>query len=230
MPGSKHKAYIIGVGSGTNDYLTPRAEKIISRCGVVTGWQSGLEAASSLIKGKKVFKQDGGNYMDVLRQAGKNARELDTDIAVLLLGDPMTYPAGINIFCQQFTDFDVEFIPAVGSLQLAAAAAMVSIEDCRIILYHPDSLGNMDKADLGRKRETMLKAIKEGYNLIILSDMEQMPSQTAKFLVQNDVAPQSEVVISERPGLAGEKITRLSLSQAAEYNANWMSVMVVKAR
>ena len=103
-------------------------------------------------------------------------------------------------------------------------------EHSHIILYHPNSEGNIDKIKLARKREIMLKAIEEGYNLIILSDIEQMPAQTAAFLLQNGIAPQSKVVISEQPGLAGEKITRLRLSEAVRYESSWMSTMVVKAQ
>jgi len=230
MPESNHKAYIVGIGSGTEDFLTPQAEKVISSCGVVAGWENGLAALGSQLAGKRVFKQDCTNYVAIPVQAAATARELDTDVAVLLLGDPLTYPAGMDVFCRQFAGFKVEFIPAVGSLQLAAAAAMVSLENSRIILYHPESDGSMDKADLAGKREVMLKAIRQGYNLIVLSDIEQMPAQTAAFLLQNGVPPQSEAVISEQPGLADEKITRLSLSEAAQHESSWMSTLVVKVR
>lgn len=229
MPENNRKAYIVGIGSGTEEYLTPHAEKIISACGVVVGWESGLEAVRNCVAGKKIFKQDCVNYKVIPYKAADTAKELDTDVAMILLGDPLAYPAGSNSFYKQFAGFEVVLIPAVSSLQLAAAAAMVSLENSRIILYHPDSEGCIDRDDLAKKQKIMLEALKEGYNLIVLSDIEQMPAQTAAFLLENGILPETEVVIGEELGLAGERITRLSLSEVIRFDSSWMSTIIVKA-
>ena len=229
MPLNNRKAYIVGIGPGTAEFLTPHAEKVISTCGVVVGWESGLEAVRNRIVGKKVFKQDCDNYQVIPSRAAATAKELDTDIAMILLGDPLTYPAGPNSFYKQFADFKVFLIPAVSSLQLAAAAAMVSLENSRIILYHPDSEGCIDRNDLAKKQKTMLGAIKEGYNLIVLSDIEQMPAQTATFLLENGMSPETEVVIGEKLGMVSERITRLNLSEVVRHDCSWMSTIIVKA-
>jgi len=225
----KLRAYVVGIGPGSDDYVTPQAEKVIDDCGVVVGWQESLTAIDSLIDDKRIFTQDGDNHQTIPFEAQATARKLVTNLALLILGDPLLYPAGVSQFYDQFAGFEVILIPAVGPLQLAAAAARVSLETSRIVMFHPKEDGSIDEKDLARKQRSMLEAIRSGYNLIIMSDLEQSLSQTANFLVQNGLAPETQVVISQRPGDTTEEVIHLRLSEAIGYDNHWKSVMVVMA-
>lgn len=229
MSESKLKAYILGIGPSGEDYLTPHAEKVIADCGVVIGWQESLTAIGNLIDDKRIFVQDGDNYQTIPFEAQAAARELVTNLALLILGDPLLYPTGVSQFYDQFDGFEIVLVPAVSPLQLAAATARVSLETSRIVMFHPKEDGSIDGRDLARKQKSMLEAIRSGYNLIIMSDLEQSLSQTANFLVQNGLAPETQVVISQRPGETAEEVARLCLSEAIGYNSHWKSVMVVMA-
>jgi precorrin-6B methylase 1 len=225
----KLKAYILGVGPNGDDYFTYYTEKVIADCGVVIGWPEALQAAGDYIRDKVVFTQNENNYQTITGEAQARANELGVHLALLILGDPLLYPAGVKPFFEQFAGFEIVLVPGVSPLQLAAAAAQISLETSRTVMFHPKKDGSIDEKDLGRKQRQMLEAIQSGYNLIIMSDLEQSTSQTADFLVQNGLAPETQVVINQRPGEKAEEVNRLCLSEAIKYNSHWKSVMVVMA-
>jgi cobalt-precorrin-7 (C5)-methyltransferase len=229
MSENKLKAYILGIGPTGGDYVTLHAAKVITNCGVVIGWPEALQTAGNYIKDKVVFTQNGSNYQQIQTEAADRANELGVNLASLILGDPLLYPTGIKPFFGQFAGFEIVLIPGVSPLHLAAAAARISLETSRCVMFHPTNDGSIDRKDLVQKQGLMLEAIRSGYNLIIMSDLEQSLSQTANFLVQNGLAPETKVVINQRPGEKTEEVTHLCLSEAIEYNSHWKSVMVVMA-
>lgn len=221
-------AHIVGVGTVDNLFLTPKAEKAIMRCGIVVGWTKTLEALEPILKNKLIIEQDCATYKEAPFAAAEMARTEKKDVAVLVLDDPLTYSGGINRFKKPFDGFKVEFIPAVSSLQLAAAAAQVSLEDSLLVVYTPEDDGSIDQKDLAKKRERMLKAYQSGFNLVIMSDLEQTLAQTATFLIGNGVSKNAETVVGEQIGSKDEKVFVAKISKIAKSTSHWVSCMVVK--
>ncbi|MEN8614008.1 precorrin-6y C5,15-methyltransferase (decarboxylating) subunit CbiE [Dehalogenimonas sp. THU2] len=228
MPGLL-TAFIIGIGPGGKQFLTPKAEKIIDSCGVVVGWAQALNTVRPLIEGKMVIEQTCADYQNALSSASETARSLTTNVAVLVADDPLTYSAGLDSFKRPFSGFKLEIIPAISSFQLAAAAAKISLEDSLLVVYAPDAQGNIDEEDLNNKRRRMLGAFDSSYHLIIMSDLEQTLGQTAAFLIANGLPRDARAIIGEQIGTDEEVITTTDLESAAATSYHWMSMMIIKA-
>jgi cobalt-precorrin-7 (C5)-methyltransferase len=76
----------------------------------------------------------------------------------------------------------------------------------------------------------MLKAFSNGYNFMILSDIEQTLSQTANFLLDGGISKDSEVLVGEHIGYQNEILSLLSLSEVAANDFHWMSCMAVRTK
>ncbi|MEA4879733.1 MAG: cobalt-precorrin-7 (C(5))-methyltransferase, partial [Dehalococcoides mccartyi] len=124
-----------------------------------------------------------------------------------------------------FNGFEVEIIPGISSVQLAAAKAGISLYDAAIITYHP--LPHDGGKDLRKKRRRMLDALSWGLHLIVLTGVRQLPNATARYLLDRGIAPDSRVMVIENPACPDEKITSCSLADVSSQRFGWFSVMVV---
>jgi precorrin-6B methylase 1 len=222
------KVYIIGVGTADGSYLTPHATGAIAGSNTIVGWRTALEATGDLTRGKRRLEQTADNYQKILTEAASLARKKSGPLALLVLGDPLTYPAGIEGLSRPFAGLETEFIPALGPLQLAAGAAHVSLEDSLLVVYRPDKEGNIDPVDLAHKQRLMLDSWLQGLNLIILSDAEQTARQTARFLIENGTGPKAPVTVGEALGTSIERISDTTLGEAAEREWDWTAVLVIR--
>jgi precorrin-6B methylase 1 len=222
-------AFIIGIGPGGGKFMTAKAADAIGRCEVVVGWQPALLAVKPLVEGKMIFEQRYDDYRDVLIAAGAAAKSAGKHLGILVVDDPLTYSAGIRSFESGINNFNVEIVPAIGSFQLAAAAAKVSLEDSTMIVYSPAENGSIDRNDLAVKQQRMLKSHRDHYHLIVMSDLEQDLAQTAAFLLKNGLPGHTEVMVGEELGSERELITITDLDGATSRRFHWMAMMVVKA-
>ncbi len=221
------KVFVVGVGPGSPEYLTPKARQIIQKCGIIVGWLQALERLS-IDHSQIVLKQTCTNYRKIMFETAEKAISRKMNVAVVVIDDPLTYSAGIDSFREPFSGFELEFIPAVSSFQLAAAAARVSLEDSSLIVYKPAESGSLDQKDLQRQRNQMLKMHMSGYNLIVLSDLDQTLSQTAVFLLENGIQEGNGAIVSEQIGTGDERVTVTTVSDVAKGHWHWMSCMVIK--
>jgi cobalt-precorrin-7 (C5)-methyltransferase len=86
-----------------------------------------------------------------------------------------------------FGDDNVEVIPGISSIQVAAAKARVPTDKAFIVTFHVTG-------DIEQKKKELLQAVKQGRSVILLprpwpSDPAKhfMQSEIAKFLRQNDI-------------------------------------------
>ncbi|APV45304.1 cobalt-precorrin-7 (C(5))-methyltransferase [Dehalogenimonas formicexedens] len=218
---------IIGTGPGNGEFITPISERSLDESQIVIGWPRSLRELGLNLKQKVVLQQDASTYQNVQYQSWELGLISNQDVAVLIQDDPTTYPASHD-FEKLFPCYKIELVPAISSLQLLAAAACISLEDSLLVVYAPDPQGNIDQNDLMRKRQRMIRSFRNGYNLIVLSDIEQTLSQTASFLLKNRISKNTETVVGECMGCADEQVRTLTLSEVAAGNFHWISCMVVR--
>lgn len=214
------KAYFVGTGPGSPGYLTAEAERVIREAGIVVGWELNFLPARSLTADKKVYLQDAGNYIRVAGEAADEARKRGETVAVLRIGDPCL-SSGLDALLNIFHDFEIEIVPGVSSVQLAAAIARINLDESVIISFHED------KDDLEEKREFMLDALRRNRHLIILTGPQQKPEETASYLIKNGVSETTPALICENLTLEDEKISRGALRDFTGGQFSWLSVMVV---
>lgn len=215
----QNKAYIVGTGPGSPTYLTPEAQKAINEAKIVVGWDFNFLPVRPLIKDKKVYLQENSNYIKVAGEAAEEARKQGVTVAVLRVGDPCL-SSGLVGLLKLFHDFEIKIVPGVSSVQLAAAAARINLDESVIISFHENG------ESLKEKQRFMLLAFRRKRHLIILTG-DLKPEETARFLIKHGVSETTPALVGENLTLNDEKIFRGTLLEVSSRQFYWLSVMVV---
>ena len=215
------KVYIVGVGPGSLRYLTTEAERVIREASIVVGWELDLLPARSLTTDKKVYLQDVNNYIQVAEEAANEARKRGETVAVLRIGDPCI-SSGLAGLLKVFHDFEVKIVPGISSIQLAAAAAQINIDESVVISFHDGG------GDLKEKRRFMLDAFGRNRHLIVITGPDQKPDETASYLINNGISETTPTLVCENLTLGEKKIFRGALRDVIARQFSWLSVMVIK--
>ena len=176
------KIFAVGVGPGSQNYVTEIVRKVILSADVVVGYKYTLDIISSLIQNKKIrvitMEDQEKVYQQIKKELG------DGNLVVPFTGD-------VNFSESEVVDRlievfgDVEIIPGVSSIQVAASKAKVPIDKSRVITMHVTT-------SIEEKKLELQKAIIDGFNIILIprpwpADPEKhfMPSEVAKYLKEN---------------------------------------------
>ncbi|MFH0958017.1 MAG: precorrin-3B C(17)-methyltransferase [Pseudomonadota bacterium] len=136
--GRKGKLYVVGIGPGSVDDRTRRAEAAILQSDVVVGYSRYLGLIDDLTHGKKVVSSGMTREVQRCREAIRLASEGQT-VSLVSSGDPGVYGmAGLalQLVAQEGLDLDVEIVPGVTAALSAAArlGAPLMLDFCVISL------------------------------------------------------------------------------------------------
>ena len=177
------KIYAIGVGPGSPMYLTEIAKEIILNCDIVIGYKYTLKTIENLLDGKEVHEITMNNqedsYQKILPILGERS------LVVPFTGD-------VNFSESEVVDRlieifgDVEIIPGISSIQVAASKARIPLDKSKVITMHVTSSIEEEKLDLQ-------KALIDGYSVVLIPrpwpkqpDKHFMPSEIAFYLKRNN--------------------------------------------
>ena len=173
------KVFAVGVGPGSPDYITEAVRKIIIGADVVVGYEYTLKTISNLIQDKKV-------HTITMKDQEKTYQQIKKDLGNGVLVVPFT--GDVNFSESEVVDRlievfgDVEIIPGISSIQVAASKAKVPIDKSKVITMHVTT-------SIEEKKLELQKAIIDGFNVILVprpwpKDPERhfMPSEIAKYL------------------------------------------------
>ena len=173
------KVFAVGVGPGSHDCVTEIVKKIIVGADIVVGYEYTLETISNLVQDKKVHTITMTDQEKIYQQIKKNLG--DKVLVVPFTGD-------VNFSESEVVDRlieifgDVEIIPGISSIQVAASKAKVPIDKSKVITMHVTT-------SIEEKKLELQKALIDGYNVILVprpwpKDPEKhfMPSEIAKYL------------------------------------------------
>ena len=176
------KVFAVGVGPGSHDYVTEVVKKIIVGADVVVGYEYTLEIISNLIQGKKV-------HTITMEDQEKTHQQIKKDLGDGVLVVPFT--GDVNFSESEVVDRlieifgDIEIIPGISSIQVAASKAKVPIDKSKVITMHVTT-------SIEEKKLELQKAIIDGFNIVLVprpwpKDPEKhfMPSEIAKYLKRN---------------------------------------------
>ncbi len=212
------KIYVIGVGPGSPDYITPMARKAVQNAHLVIGAERALSLFLGDIKGE-ALPLTGKNVGEGLKYAIESAK-MGKTVAVLSTGDPgfsgLLRPVLNNIT----EDVKVDVIPGISSIQICAARLHICWDEIDLFSFHE-----------GASHEKMMKlteAVKEGRNVMLLPDPKSFPpNEIAKFLINNEISKETPVVICENLTLPNEKIIMGTLESVLKLNFGPLCVMVI---
>lgn len=118
------KLFVVGIGPGASDLLTPRAERAIENSEYVVGNSIYLDQIRHLLHGKRVFESSMGREVERARHAIALARE--HTVSIVSGGDPGVYGmAGIVLELLERSGECIPFEVVPGVTAATAAAALV---------------------------------------------------------------------------------------------------------
>jgi len=176
------KVFAVGVGPGSKNYVTDTVKKTVEKADVVVGYKYTLEVISDLIQDKKThvitMADQEQTYQNVKKELG------DGNLVVPFTGD-------VNFSESEVVDRlveifgDVELVPGISSIQVAASKARVPIDKSKVITMHVTTSIEEKKLDLQ-------KAVIDGQSVILIprpwpKDPQKhfMPSEIAFYLKKN---------------------------------------------
>ena len=176
-----NKVYAVGVGPGSPSFVPNVIKDVISKCDVVIGYGYTLKTIESFLNGQQKIEVTMKNQEEAYQ---KIAAEDNHTILIPFTGD-------VNFSESEVVDrlievFDeVEIIPGISSIQVAAAKARVPIDKSKVITMHVTTPIEEKKLDLQ-------KALIDGFSVILvprpwpkIPEKHFMPSEIAKYLKNN---------------------------------------------
>ena len=215
------RAWIAGIGPGSPGFITPKVLDAVKAAEVVVGWQLTLDAVSAHLDGKTVLVEEVGNYPQVVMKGAELCRRGKPTI-VLTTGDACV-SAALEEILGAFKGADVEVIPGISSVQLAAGHAGVTLEESVVVSFH--KLGSIPK-----RLRWVTYALERGRNVICLLDEDFPASWVAQQLLARRVRTVKEAVVCQSLSLPDQKVFRGTLSQVSKRSFIPLSVLVLRAR
>ena len=208
------KLFIVGIGPGSKEYLTEIAIKTVKKADVTIGSKRAIDIFDdineTIILNVKNLSEKLELSLD-LAMSGKN-------VCVLSTGDP-GFSGVLNPILKisdekGFNTENIEVIPGISSLQLAAAKNKLSWDDANIMTFH------------GRENiEDILEIIDNGSKTITLPS--KSVKDMAKFLLNNGMNPNRKVIICEKLSYDNEKIVNSTLKEVVNSDFTYMCVMII---
>lgn len=209
------KIYIVGIGPGAREYLTKKAIDAVKTSDYTVGSTRAIELFDD-VNNKIAFNVK--ELLDKLEQGVQLACDGNT-VSILSTGDP-GFSGVLNTVLRisaekEFDMKNIEVIPGISSLQLAAAKNHIQWDNANVMTFH------------GRENiEDILPVINNGKTTIALPSRKV--KDMAQFLLDNGVDENREVVVCERLSYPDERIVDSTLKDIAQSEFTYMCIMIIK--
>ena len=218
------KIYAVGVGPGSPKYLTEVVNEVIKNSHIIIGYKYTLKTIEHLLEGKEVYEITMNNqensYQKILPKLGER------NLVIPFTGD-------VNFSESEVVDRlieifgDIEIIPGISSIQVAAAKAKVPLDKSKVITMHVTT-------SIEEKKLELQKALIDGFSVILVPrpwpkqpDKHFMPSEIAKYLRKNGFNTKNmKVHVFEALTTENEKSFTGMIKELEEKEFSDLSVMV----
>ena len=170
------KVFAVGVGPGSPKYLTDLVKEIVSNSDIIVGYKYTLKTIEHLLKGKEVHEITMQNQEEVYQKIAKISE--NKTCIVPFTGD-------VNFSESEVVDrlieifVDVQIIPGISSIQVAASKAKVPLDKSKVITMHVSTSIEEEKLELQ-------KALIDGYNAILVP--RPWPKDPTKHFMPSEIA------------------------------------------
>ena len=175
----------MGVGPGSPKYVTEIVKEIVQNCDIVIGYKYTLKTIESLIGGKEIHEitmnDQEESYQKILPEPG------DKTLVIPFTGD-------VNFSESEVVDRlieifgEVEIVPGISSIQVAASRAKVPLDKSKVITMHVTT-------PIEDKKLELQKALIDGFSVVLVPrpwpkqpDKHFMPSEIATYLREHNFA------------------------------------------
>ena len=208
------KIYIVGIGPGASEYLTKKAIDTVESSDYTVGSTRAIDLFDD-VSGKIAFNVK--DLVDKLEEGVQLACDGNT-VSILSTGDP-GFSGVLNTVLRisgekDFPKENIEVVPGISSLQLAAAKCHIQWDNANVMTFH------------GRENiKDILPVINNGKVTIALPSRKV--KDMAQFLLDNGFEPDRKVVVCERLSYPDEKIVESSLKDIAQSEFTYMCIIVI---
>jgi precorrin-6y C5,15-methyltransferase (decarboxylating) CbiE subunit len=183
------KLFVVGVGPGSPKYLTDAAKEAIAKSHYIVGYKYTLSTIEGIIdkSRQQVFQVTMQIQEDVYQDIYTKMKDGEY-CTVPFTGDAnFSESEVVDRLLEIFGSDNVEVIPGISSIQVAAAKAHVSTDKAFLVTFHVTD-------DIEQKKQEMLLAVRQGRSVILLPrpwprdrSRHFMQSEIAKFLRKNGI-------------------------------------------
>ncbi|MDC0450305.1 precorrin-6y C5,15-methyltransferase (decarboxylating) subunit CbiE [Nitrosopumilus sp.] len=176
------KVFAVGVGPGSPKYVTEIVKEILQNCDIIIGYKYTLKTIEKLIEGKEIYEitmnDQEKSYQKILPELG------DRTLVIPFTGD-------VNFSESEVVDRlieifgEVEIIPGISSIQVAASRTKVPLDKSKVITMHVTT-------PIEDKKLELQKALIDGFSVVLVPrpwpkqpDKHFMPSEIAIYLREN---------------------------------------------
>jgi cobalt-precorrin-7 (C5)-methyltransferase len=173
------KVYAVGVGPGSPKYVTEIVKEIVQNCDIVIGYKYTLKTIKDLIEGKEI-------YEITMNDQEKSYQKIHPELGDRTLVIPFT--GDVNFSESEVVDRlieifgEIEIIPGISSIQVAASRAQVPLDKSKVITMHVTT-------PIEDKKLELQKALIDGFSVVLVPrpwpkqpDKHFMPSEIAFYL------------------------------------------------
>ena len=170
------KVFAVGVGPGSSKYLTDIVKEIIVNSDIVIGYKYTLNTIQDLLKGKEVHEITMQNQEEAYQKVSKTLG--NKTLVIPFTGD-------VNFSESEVVDRlveifgDVQVIPGISSIQVAASKARVPIDKSKVITMHIST-------SIEEKKLELQKALMDGFSVILVP--RPWPKEPSKHFMQSEIA------------------------------------------
>ena len=170
------EVYAVGVGPGSPRYITDVVKEIILYSDIVVGYKYTLETIERLLVNKEVHEITMQNQEQIYQKIAKTLGE--KTLVVPFTGD-------VNFSESEVVDRlieifgNVQIIPGISSIQVAASKARVPLDKSRVITMHVTT-------SIEEKKLELQKALLDGYSVVLVP--RPWPKDPSKHFMQSEIA------------------------------------------
>ena len=219
------KVFAVGVGPGSPNYVTETVRKIIADADIIVGYKYTLGVIADLIKDKKI-------HVITMADQEKTYQCIKKELGDEVLVIPFT--GDVNFSESEVVDRlveifgDVELVPGISSIQVAASKAQVPLDKSKVITMHVTT-------PIEEKKLELQKAVIDGQSVILIprpwpNDPQKhfMPSEVAFYLKKNGFdTPKISVHVFESLTNGKEQTFTGSVQDLEGKEFSDLSVMVI---
>ena len=175
------KLFVVGVGPGSPKYLTDVAKEVIAKSHYIVGYKYPLSTIEGIIdkSRQQVFqitmKTQESIYHDIY------TKMKDGEYCTVPFTGDVNFSESevIDRLLEIFGDDNVEVIPGISSIQVAAAKAHIPTDQAFIVTFHVTD-------EIEQKKQEMLQAIRQGRSVILLP--RPWPRDRSRHFMQSEIA------------------------------------------
>jgi len=156
-----HKIYVISVGPGNKDYVTPAANKTVKICDVIIGMDYQVEAVDISHNQQVIIQSDINSILDLID------KNIDKKIGVLVTGDAGIFSLSRLIMEKFGRESVVEVVPGISSIQTAFARVKETWYNAKIYSFHGREIEGISEI-LGQERVAILCGSNNDSKIVLL--------------------------------------------------------------